>query len=332
MIKVAFLGFGGIAQAHYRAYKELQSENFPVQISAFCDIREERLNDLKNANLYTSVDEMLAKEKDLDYVDICLPSFLHAEWSIKCMEAGFNVLCEKPMGLNEAETAAVIECRDRAKKKLMIAQCNRFVESIQIVRKFIMDGTFGKPKTAFFYRAFGRPSKSWNNWFWDKSKSGGVILDLGIHDVDMVNWMFGMPKAVSVAYTDTDPGNGHETVIANHMYDSGLIVNTYADWTVEHNKHLNKAIRINFERGYIFHDRTTEDRVIAVDENGNERNLAEGVVSKDRYRNEIEYFAESLIHNRGIPLCTPESAADAVKICRAQIKSAEAGGALVTLK
>jgi predicted dehydrogenase len=332
MIKAAFLGFGNIAQAHLKGYRELQAEGFPLQITAYYDICKERLEGIKDANTYSSVDDMLAKEKDLDYVDICVPTFLHAEMAVKCMEAGYHVLCEKPMALNEKETAAMIECRNRTKKQLMIAHCMRFFEPLKAIRKYIIDGTLGKPKSAFFIRPDGRPRNSWNNWFWDKNKSGGAILDLQIHDTDIINWYFGMPKWVSAAAAERHPGSGYETVIANHYYEGGLIVNSYTDWTVMHNKYLKRVVRINFEHGYIFHDRSANNLLVAVDEEGNETDLWGGLVVKDMYRNEIEYFASQLMQERGIRYCPPESSAEAVKIIMAQVRSAGSGGAPVALE
>ena len=330
MIKAGLLGYGTIAKSHLKGYNELKAEGFPLQIAAYCDIRGELLKDIKDANTYTSIDEMLSKEKDLDYIDICIPTFLHAEMAVKCMEAGLNVLCEKPMALNEAETAKMIECKNRTKKKLMIAQCMRFLEPNKIIRQYIIDGTLGKPKTAFFIRPDGRPKGTWNNWYWDVNKSGGMILDLQIHDIDVINWMFGMPKAVSAAATERHAGAGYETVIANHIYEDGLIVNTYADWTVEHNKYLKRCTRINFEHGYIFHIRS-ENLLAVVDEEGNEKNLMEGLTVKNMFRNEIEYFASQIMQERDVRYCTPESSANGIKIVMAQIKSADSGGALINL-
>ena len=91
MLKAALIGNGFIGGAHRESYERLEKEGADVKLVAICDIREEKLTEYYGQNLYTSVDEMLEKEK-LDIVSVCVPTYLHKEISIKCMKARIKVL------------------------------------------------------------------------------------------------------------------------------------------------------------------------------------------------------------------------------------------------
>jgi predicted dehydrogenase len=104
IIRVAMIGFGGIAKSHKRGYEILAREGAPIKLVAICDINPEQFTkaqainlegkakyDLSEQTLYTDLDEMIAKE-EFDMVDICLPSFLHREYAIRMLRAGKHVL------------------------------------------------------------------------------------------------------------------------------------------------------------------------------------------------------------------------------------------------
>ena len=99
MLRAGLIGCGMISKAHTDGYAQIAKEQGGVVLEAVCDIRPEQLACFDDSvRKYTSVEEMLQKEQGkLDYVDICVPTYLHSEIAIEAMEAGFNVLSEKPM-------------------------------------------------------------------------------------------------------------------------------------------------------------------------------------------------------------------------------------------
>lgn len=119
MLKVAILGYGDIARSHRKGYEYLAEQGAPVQLVALCDIDPEQFTkdvkidqggegwfeDVKSLyHTYTDLEEMLAKE-ELDTIDICLSTYLYCEYTCKRLRRGYNVQCEKPMGLNDAQCA-----------------------------------------------------------------------------------------------------------------------------------------------------------------------------------------------------------------------------------
>ena len=98
MLKVGVVGVGGISGAHIPAWEEIKE----VELVALCDIRQERLDKYPSKRHYNDFKEMLEKE-ELDILDICLPTYLHADYAIMAMEKGINVI------LRIAETAVAVD-------------------------------------------------------------------------------------------------------------------------------------------------------------------------------------------------------------------------------
>ena len=98
MLKVALVGVGGISGAHIPAWESMDD----AELVAICDIRPERMEKYPAKRRYTDFDEMLENE-NVDILDICLPTFLHADFAVKAMEKGINIICEKPISLNRED-------------------------------------------------------------------------------------------------------------------------------------------------------------------------------------------------------------------------------------
>lgn len=348
MLKVGIIGLGNIGvDAHLKAYEKIAKEGGPVEVVAVCDQEEIRLAEVRakghDFREYKSVDEMLEAEKGkLDYVDICLPTYLHSPVAIKAMEMGYNVLSEKPMAINTEAAEAMVEAKNRTGKKLMIAYCNRFWTGSRFVKDVIDSGELGKPLYAEFRHMGGsvRPcGRNYNKWFWDKNLSGGATLDYHIHNVDVIRWMFGVPNAVSVAGISTGDVkvNGYDILSANFMYD-GMWVNAIAQWTgPNRGKYDNRVVHVNFEKGYVRCERTAGRQIL-------EKCLQDGrgnVISEtthnellpfDAYYGEILYFCDCLINNKEPLNDMPEDSVDSVRIVMAEIESADNDGARVEIK
>ena len=94
MLKVGLVGVGGISTEHIRCWDRYEG----AELTSICDIREERLNMHPSKKHYKDFDLMLETE-EFDIIDICLPTFLHTEFALKCLKKGINVICEKPISL-----------------------------------------------------------------------------------------------------------------------------------------------------------------------------------------------------------------------------------------
>ncbi len=205
-IKIAVVGAGNISNAHLEGYRTVAD----AEIYAICDIDEERLNETADKfginRRYTDIDTMLDELPELDAADICVWNCNHAECAIKALNAGLHVLCEKPMAYNAKQAKEMLAATEKNGKLLMIGFVCRFEREPKIALDFIENGYIGEIyySKALFTRRHGNPG----GWFSDKKRSGGgPIIDLGVHSIDLLRYLMGNPKPVSVyAVTNSDIG------------------------------------------------------------------------------------------------------------------------------
>ena len=195
-IKIGIIGTGNISNSHIQAY--LRNPN--VELYAFCDINEEQLHTMGEkygiTRLFTDKEEML-KLPEIDAVSVCTWNSAHAECTIAALNAGKHVLCEKPMALNTQEAEAMKAAAEKNGKLLMIGFVRRYGNDCKILQDFINNDFMGELyyAKATYLRRDGNPG----GWFGDKSRSGGgPLIDLGVHVIDLVRYLSGNPKPVSV--------------------------------------------------------------------------------------------------------------------------------------
>ena len=198
-LKVGVIGTGGISNEHIRGY----INNPDTELYAFCDINPEQLKMMAEKygvpaeRTFTDKDEMLKALPEIDAVSVCTWNSAHAECTIAALNAGKHVICEKPMAMNTAQAQAMREAAERNNKLLMIGFVRRHGNDCDVIRENVDAGTFGDLyyAKATYLRRNGNPG----GWFGDKSRSGGgPLIDLGVHVIDLVRFIFGNPKPVSV--------------------------------------------------------------------------------------------------------------------------------------
>lgn len=196
MINVGILGCGKIAQVrHIPEY----AENPDVKLAAFYNPSRKRAEEQAEkygGKVYDTAEELLA-DKSIDAVSICAANYAHAELSIKAMEAGKHVLCEKPMATTLADCEAMVECAKRTGKFLMIGHNQRLAKAHVEAKRLIDQGLIGDIIT--FRTTFGHGGpETWainpgkNVWFFDKKKAAmGAMADLGVHKTDLIQFLTG---------------------------------------------------------------------------------------------------------------------------------------------
>ena len=336
MIKAGIIGFGGIAQAHKNAYKILESAGIPVKLSAVCDIDPEKfkvkvsinitekdgINDVLTAKCYTDVNEMCAKE-ELDMIDLCLPTPLHASMAIHMLEMGYHVLSEKPMARSYDDCLGIINAAKKSSRQLMIGQCLRFYPQYQYLKETIDNGKYGAVISAFFERLSSPPIWGWENWFMDASKSGGCLLDMHIHDIDMARYLFGEPREVSCSTCNVY--SGYDTINTQLFFEDDKLVIATGDWSLPNSFGFRHAYRVNFEKAAIvFND--NEVKVFESDGMTYKPELS----NLDGITNEIAYFVDVIENNKKNIVSPAQSAAITVKLIETMKESADKNGEKVT--
>lgn len=215
-LNFALIGCGRIAQRHAEHINNL------AELKAVCDINEQKATSMAtqyNATAYTDIDELLAKEKDVDVVAICSPNGLHALHTIKALKNGFHVLCEKPMAITVEDCGKMINEAERANKRLFIIKQNRFNPPIAALKKIIDEGRLGKILSAQLNCFWNRNDDyySTSDWKGKKDMDGGTLFTQFSHFIDLLYWLVGDVKK---AYALT--GNfAHQHII--EFEDTGVI-------------------------------------------------------------------------------------------------------------
>lgn len=194
-IKWGIIGCGNIA---HKFASDLQLVNDAELVAvASRDKAKAKEFQLKHqaAKSYGSYDQLIA-DKDIDIVYIATPHFSHAKWSIKAMENGKHVLCEKPLAINKKETAAIIQASKKNKKFFMEALWTRFNPSFVAIKKMIADGIIGEIKYIHADFSF-KTDKPLNSRVLDLKLGGGAILDIGIYPAFLAYSLLGIPEEIS---------------------------------------------------------------------------------------------------------------------------------------
>lgn len=332
MIKVGIIGFGGIARtAHLRPHLESEEKGIS-KLVAVCDISPEQFEQKSDINIggsgallsenvpkYTDWREMLKKE-ELDMVDICVPTFLHEEITVGALEMGHHVLCEKPMSLNYELCKKMCETAKRMEKRLMIEQCCRFAPEFSYLKKLVSEETYGKVKSAVFKRLSPPPEWGWENWFMDRTRSGGCILDLHIHDIDSIRYILGDPNSVSCCTQDLY--SGKDIAHSRLMYDNFSVL-AIGDWSRK-GAPFEWGFDVRLEKATVVRN---NDGITVYPTDGEKFKPA--FSGKTLHHAAIDYFIDCLVNNKENTMNTPEDSALSVKLINTLIESSEKNGEFV---
>ncbi|MFC1718462.1 Gfo/Idh/MocA family protein [Candidatus Poribacteria bacterium] len=332
MIRVGIVGFGFMGQMHMQCY----NANDMAEVAAICDADESRLKgesgtvgnvagteeplDLSGIELFTDFNSMI-DEAELDAISITLPTHMHRDFTVKALEAGFNVLCEKPMAINQAQCEDMIAAAEKSGKILQIGHCIRFWPEYARTKQLIESGDYGEVVAASFRRLSATPKWSWGNWLMGGAKSGGALMDLHIHDADFVQYLFGMPRAV---YTQgiKGPSSDFDHVLTQYVYDDEKAVAAEGGWVMMPGFGFEMSFNIMLERATIVFDVNRDPSFKLFDGEAEEAVIPE-VVEGDGYLLEIAHFLKSVSGEKVPDIITPTQSLNSVKLVLAEKRSAE---------
>ena len=199
--RIGIIGCGGIANGkHMPALKNLSEE---CEMVAFCDIIEERAVKAKedygtpDAKVYVDYKELL-KDKSIDVIHVCTPNKSHAPISIAALEAGKDVMCEKPMAKTAAEAKEMLEAAKRTGRTLTIGYQTRQAPEMQLVKKMADEGKFGH---IYYGKALAlrrRAVPTWGVFLNEEEQGGGPLIDIGTHALDLTLWTMNNYDVASV--------------------------------------------------------------------------------------------------------------------------------------
>ncbi len=187
--RFGIIGCGRIAQRHAEHISNR------AELTAVCDIDKEKTDSLAKkygAHPYYDIDDMLTAEKGLDVVAVCSPNGLHAKHAIAALNAGFHVICEKPMALTSFDCGEMIKTAERMNKRLFAIKQNRFNPPVAAVKQVIDEGRLGKIFNVQLSCFWNRNEDYYHNsWKGTLKLDGGTLYTQFSHFIDLLYWVIG---------------------------------------------------------------------------------------------------------------------------------------------
>jgi predicted dehydrogenase len=189
MYKFAIVGCGRIAHRH--------AENIlrVGELKAVCDIdtgKADEFASVYDSKAYYSIDELLKEETEIDIISVCSPNGLHAEHSIKSLQGGKHVLCEKPMCITMEAGWSMMDTAHFFRRKLYVVKQNRFNPPVQFVKKLLSGNKLGRILSFQVNCYWNRPQQYYEGgWRGSKTLDGGLLYTQFSHFIDILHWFLG---------------------------------------------------------------------------------------------------------------------------------------------
>jgi len=257
----------------------------------------------------------------VDLVDVCLPSFLHPAATLQCLRAGKHVLVEKPVALEARDARRMIAAARKSRKLLMVAQVLKFFPEFDLIASAVRDGRWGRLLALHLRRTISRPDWGSESWFSDVTRSGGMVVDLHIHDTDFVNYLFGRPTAV--ASSGLVEKGRVDFLRTTYLYGPGKpLISAEAGWINAPGLPFQHGYEAFFEKATCRYDSARSPAPVLDGAKGSKPLESPAV---DAFAVELQLAADGVAAGKAPRELSAEAAATSLEICRAEERSARTG-------
>jgi myo-inositol 2-dehydrogenase/D-chiro-inositol 1-dehydrogenase len=187
-LRIGLVGSGMISYAHAPAWQALGAE-----VVVWGGRGAAALAEAFGFRVASSYEHLLASS---EIVDICTPTHTHAPLALQAIQTHRHVICEKPLARTAADARTLIDAADAHRVHLYPAHVVRYFPAYAVAREAVVAGLIGDPTVLNFARGGAAPS---NDWFFDVELSGGIIVDLLVHDIDQARWIAGEVESVTAS-------------------------------------------------------------------------------------------------------------------------------------
>lgn len=264
-VRFAVVGCGHIGKRH----AEMITRDPGAELVALCDVlpREELGIGTYKAPFFSSVEELLQSDITIDVVNICVPNGLHASLAIQAIEAGCNVVIEKPMALTLADAERVVYTSLKYRKQVFCVMQNRYSPPSVWIKQMVDSGKLGKIYMVQLNCYWNRDERYYkaDSWHGDKQLDGGTLFTQFSHFIDIMYWLFGDICNIQARFADFD----HQEL--TDFEDSGIVNFDFVNGGMGS---LNYSTSV--------WDKNMESSILVVAENGS-------VKIGGQYMNEVEY-------------------------------------------
>jgi len=331
-VNVAVVGLGFMGVTHIKAYQQLPA----ARLVAVCDSVRLPVNGVlagvtgnvtgsgdlnlgREVKVYRAIADVLA-DREVELVDLCVPTPLHPEQSIAALKAGKHVLCEKPLALTSRQARRIVRAAKSAAGFFMPAMCMRFWPGWSWLKQVVTEQTYGQVQAARFRRMSETPAWS-KGTYAQGNTTGGALYDLHIHDTDFVQFLFGRPARVFSTGV-TRGGNSVDHVVTQYLYPGGPAVYAEGGWLLA--KGFSMSYTVLCERATLDFDLARGADALQVTEEG-QAPRAVRFDAADGYGPEISYMLEAILSGKAPAVVTPQDGLSALEICEAEEESVKTG-------
>ncbi len=327
MKRIGIIGAGAIGGWHAERWQKLQRQKLPVEIAGFYDIRREaaeRAAKQFGGQVYEHVEALVS---DVDVADVCTITTAHKEGVLAAVRAGTAVICEKPLARTVADCEEIVAACEAAGVPLYVAQVVRFFPQFEKAKEILDSGQLGEPGVIRTVRAGSMPAWGERAWFHDFEQSGGVLMDVGIHDIDFARWCFGEVIRVFARGLSYQGENGRDHALTTLRFANGAVGHIESSWA-----HPPGQFRTRFEiagtEGLMEWDSQKDAPfrlALSGDDGSVNRSAASPLATEsDPYYAELAHFLDCL--ENGSPCrVTPHDGLMAVKVSLAALESMRLG-------
>ncbi len=266
-------------------------------------------------------------ESSVSVVFDCLPTFTRLSTLQKCVAAQKHVFCEKPLALNKQMADGIRHCLSGYKQVVTVGLVLRFFWEYAKLRQMVMAGDVGQVGTIRLSRCVGFPGPG--SWFAVPEKSGGVILDLLIHDLDFLRWTFGEAKTVYAKSASEKHLNGLDYALLSIQLESHAIAHLEGSWAHPVGS-FHQSVEICGSRGMLVYDNLASSRfhwmstTNSRDEMGSRISLLQVDPDNDPYLAETQDFIHCVRHGKK-PAVSWEDALRSCELAFCAVESARSG-------
>ena len=322
-MRIGIIGAGSMGQVHAAAWLEAGAQVVAVNSGSLESALW--LAAQYGARVCSSLAELLEHS---DVVDLCVPTHLHHAMTLEAASAGKHVVCEKPIALEIGDARAMIAACEQAGVRLFIAHVVRFFPQYRAARDHVQSGQIGNLGVIRLKRAAYQPRVSGENWFLDSQKSGGMILDLMVHDFDYARWLGGpvaqvFAKSARASRTDSPT----DFALVTLEFESGAMAQIEGGWAYPAGV-FRTGFDIAGSSGLIEWSSDDTNTIKSFLEPTNsgvaEVGLPLSILAEDPYLTQIKHVKQAL-ETRTEFLVTPTEALEALRIGLAAKRSLETG-------
>jgi UDP-N-acetylglucosamine 3-dehydrogenase len=284
-MKVGVVGAGFIGAVHLDAYANMPEVEVVGVADALPEISATGAA-VVGARPYASYEELVAAE-EVDLVDVCLPTTYHRDLALKAARDGKHVVLEKPIARSLEDAEAIIEAFDGCSKRLFVGHVLRFFPEYVRIKEMLDAGELGTVGVARTSRRSPFLT-GWNDWYADWRMSGGVLLDLVIHDFDFLRWALGEVERVYARGVLGREYNRLDYALVTLRFESGAIAHVEGQWGYP--GPFNYSIEVAGSRAMVTADNVGPESVRLLGGPNDPGESPDFMLGKSPFQTELEHF------------------------------------------